>query len=60
MTMPHLMNCSHSCDGWCLECVKDMQNKYELSIVNEKQKLLQRYKALFDLLQTMIKDLERS
>lgn len=22
MTMPHLMNCSHSEDGWCLDCVK--------------------------------------
>lgn len=23
MTMPHLMNCSHSEDGWCLKCVKE-------------------------------------
>jgi hypothetical protein len=22
MTMPHLMNCPHSEDGWCLSCVK--------------------------------------
>jgi len=22
MTMPHLMNCSHISDGWCLDCVK--------------------------------------
>ncbi len=22
MTMPHLMNCSHMDDGWCLPCVK--------------------------------------
>lgn len=21
MTMPHLMNCDHSEDGWCLDCV---------------------------------------
>lgn len=21
MTMPHLMNCAHSPDGWCLDCV---------------------------------------
>lgn len=21
MTMPHLMNCAHSEDGWCLDCV---------------------------------------
>ena len=24
MTMPHLMNCSHSGDGWCLDCVKKL------------------------------------
>ena len=24
MTMPHLMNCSHSADGWCLQCVKEL------------------------------------
>ena len=22
MTMPHLMNCEHADDGWCLECVQ--------------------------------------
>ena len=22
MTMPHLMNCDHQGDGWCLDCVK--------------------------------------
>ena len=22
MTMPHLMNCPHLADGWCLSCVK--------------------------------------
>lgn len=24
MTMPHLMNCPHSPDGWCLDCVKEL------------------------------------
>ena len=24
MTMPHLMNCSHSETGWCLDCVKEL------------------------------------
>ena len=24
MTMPHLMNCRHSPDGWCLDCVKEL------------------------------------
>lgn len=23
MTMPHLMNCPHSGQGWCLDCVKN-------------------------------------
>lgn len=23
MTIPHLMNCSHSVDSWCLDCVKE-------------------------------------
>jgi len=31
MTMPHLMNCPHSEDGWCLRCVEEL---YE-----EKQRL---------------------
>jgi len=22
VTIPHLMNCPHSPDGWCLDCVK--------------------------------------
>jgi len=22
MTMPHLMNCPHSDDSWCIDCVK--------------------------------------
>lgn len=25
MTMPHLMNCSHSGEGWCLYCVGKIQ-----------------------------------
>lgn len=24
MTMPHLMNCSHSETGWCLNCVGEL------------------------------------
>lgn len=27
MTMPHLMNCSHSDDSWCLPCVKALQEE---------------------------------
>ena len=24
MTMPHLMNCDHSEEGWCLPCVQEL------------------------------------
>lgn len=24
MTMPHMMNCSHSDTGWCLDCVREL------------------------------------
>lgn len=27
--MPHLMNCLHSDDGWCLDCVKSLHNELE-------------------------------
>lgn len=29
MTMPHLMNCQHSGDGWCLDCVKELHDEKE-------------------------------
>ena len=29
MTMPHLMNCDHSEDGWCLDCVKALWDKQQ-------------------------------
>lgn len=28
MTMPHLMNCEHIVDGWCLSCVKSLWNDH--------------------------------
>ena len=28
MTMPHLTNCSHSNDGWCLPCVKQLADEH--------------------------------
>lgn len=24
MTMPHLQNCDHQGEGWCLDCVKNL------------------------------------
>lgn len=29
MTMPHLMNCPHAADGWCLACVKEQHDLVE-------------------------------
>lgn len=29
MTMPHLENCVHSDDGWCLDCVKKLHDEGE-------------------------------
>jgi hypothetical protein len=29
MTMPHLMNCDHDEEGWCLSCVKQMHDELE-------------------------------
>jgi hypothetical protein len=29
MTMPHLMNCDHLDSGWCLDCVKKLQDGWE-------------------------------
>lgn len=37
MTMPHLMNCPHSEDGWCLDCVKELwDNEPDSLLPNEK------------------------
>lgn len=30
MTMPHLMNCAHIADGWCLDCVGDLHEEVDL------------------------------
>lgn len=27
VTMPHLMNCDHSAEGWCLACVKSLEEE---------------------------------
>jgi hypothetical protein len=31
MTMPHLMNCGHSEDGWCLMCVHELNARLEMT-----------------------------
>lgn len=30
MTMPHLMNCAHDENGWCLDCVETLWNKTQI------------------------------
>lgn len=39
MTMPHLMNCAHSEDGWCLNCVKTLWEQNESIEVQAKMHL---------------------
>lgn len=29
MTIPYMTNCSHSEDGWCLECVSEMGREWQ-------------------------------
>lgn len=61
MTMPHLMNCDHSDEGWCLHCVQSLEKekydavieagKYEYALQATAQRLEllahdSRYKAI--------------
>ncbi len=32
MTMPNLSNCPHNGDGWCIPCVRAMQEEHEAEI----------------------------
>ncbi len=38
MTIPHLMNCQHQGEGWCLACVKELWEEKErlLRILNSQ------------------------
>jgi hypothetical protein len=38
LTIPYLMNCSHSSDGWCLACVRELHDALE-HIVGEHDRL---------------------
>lgn len=49
MTMPHLMNCSHTEDGWCAECVKSMCEELltHAEIIEKQRKQIETlYKAI--------------
>jgi hypothetical protein len=40
MTQPHLMNCSHSPDGWCLACVRELYDiDKERDLINREYHL---------------------
>ena len=52
MTMPHLMNCSHSETGWCLECVKELNADFETAETESR-----RMRAERDELQEMVEEL---
>ena len=36
MTIPYMMNCSHTGEGWCLTCVKSLGENYE-QLITEVQ-----------------------
>jgi hypothetical protein len=38
MTLPHLSNCQHNLDGWCLSCVADLQSRIS-DLEAEKEEL---------------------
>lgn len=50
MTMPHLMNCDHICNGWCLECVNEMHKELDTAKdeVRELKKIIGRYEVEFE------------
>jgi len=39
MTMPELMNCPHSGDGWCLQCVRELSEGSNRRISELEQQL---------------------
>lgn len=39
MTMPHLMNCEHQSEGWCLDCVRKLKDELE----HDESKLTKEY-----------------
>jgi hypothetical protein len=51
MTMPHLSNCVHQGDGWCLDCVKilwEKNEKLEMENKNLKDIICQANKVVGD------------
>lgn len=49
MTMPNLMNCPHSPDGWCLECLKSESQTLTEHRIKELEEELAELQASFDL-----------
>jgi hypothetical protein len=57
MTMPHLMNCQHSEEGWCLDCVKSEHDSNEETI-RELMVQCERLKEQNDCFDTRVEELE--
>ncbi len=41
MTMPHLMNCPHSGEGWCLDCVASSRAERDAAVKRFEDKRLE-------------------
>lgn len=48
MTMPHLMNCPHSCDSWCLDCVKELYDDFTVQVSQMREVLKSCEKKLIE------------
>lgn len=63
MTMPHLMNCPHSPDSWCLTCVKELwEEKNSIEERLDKFLVLNRFNlaTIISRLEALQKDFERT
>ena len=41
MTIPKLMNCPHSGDGWCLECLRELDDQSRALLERARDELRQ-------------------
>lgn len=49
MTMPHLMNCDHSEEGWCLGCVKKLHDDKEYAMFQQLEIAIRQKRAVMRL-----------
>ena len=48
MTIPYLMNCAHSPDGWCLDCVKELHDELEAALTDANQKVKEKDEVMLE------------